>query len=374
MKPVLALAALVLLLPGTSVAQEKGAGEGQAAQSTHDEQAAQEEGEAVEQVEKTEKAGEGSGMPDSVALLTGGSSGSSRKIPFGGFVLLEQQLGSGTFVSDQYARNPYYAWLLSIRPRYFFTDHIFAELRIDLRQELTTSFGTSTTKKRQLMPSDTLLTFKWQNAYTIPVAEISISPYVRLAAPTSYESRYRDLYIAAAAGFDLTRLIGPVYLVYSFRFSKNFHKYTVATVPKDIDKPVAVARSGGAEDLGGAIATGDNNVSFSVFNSIMASFLVSDEWTITLQWAMANGWTYNSFPKDDLSSAYADAGRGQSDAMYGVLDVTYQPWKHVGFSMGISTKQLPKSDDNKHYNFPWWDFRKPAENNSVIYFDVFATY
>ncbi len=313
-------------------------------------------------------------MPDSVALLTGGTAGGERKHAFGGFVLLEQQLGSGTFVKDSQARTPYFGWLLSLRPRYYFTGSLFAEMRLDLQQELTTSYGTKTTKKRQLMPSDTFLTVKYQNVVKIPGVDVGVSPFVRLGAPTSYESQYRNLYLSAAAGFDLTRLIGPVFLTYTFRFNKNFNKYTVATVPKDADRPVIAARSGGAEDLGGYVATGSNNLSFSVYNSLMASVLLSDEWTVTVQWAVANAWTYYAGPDDVFKAPDAKAGRGQRDVMYGVVDVTYQPWANFGFSLGLSTQQPVKTADNKTIRFPFWDIHTPGDNNSVVYFDVFATY
>lgn len=313
-------------------------------------------------------------IPDSVALLTGSTGGGERAHAFGGFVLLEQQLGAGTFVKDSQARTPYFAWLLSLRPRYYFTSHLFAELRLDLQQELTTSYGTTTTRKRQLMPSDTFLTVKYHNVVKIPGVDLGVSPFIRIGAPTSYESQFRNLYLSAAAGFDLSRLIGPVYLTYTFRFNKNFNKYTVATVPKDADRPVMAARSGGAEDLGGSLATGTNNTSFSIYNSLMASVLISDEWTFTLQWALANAWTYYVGPDDIYKAPDAKAGRGQRDVMYGVVDLTYQPWANFGFSLGLSTEQPVKTADNKTIRFPFWDIHTPGDNNSVLYFDVFATY
>lgn len=313
-------------------------------------------------------------MPDSVALLTGGTAGGTRKVPIGGFLLLEQQVGSGNFVKDSQARTPYYAWLLSIRPRYYFTNQLFAELRLDLQQELTTSYVTKTTKKRQLMPSDTYLTVKYQNVVRIPGVGIGVSPFIRLGAPTSLESSYQKLYLSAAAGFDLTRMIGPVYITYTFRFNKNFHKYTVSTVPDDKEYPVIAARRGGVEDLGGYLATGKNNISFSVFNSLMASVIFSDEWTFTLQWAVANAWTYFVAPNDPFKADAAKSGRGQRDVMYGVVDLTYQPFQHFGFSVGLSTQQPVKTADNKTIRFPFWDVHTPGDNNSVIYFDVFATY
>jgi hypothetical protein len=314
-------------------------------------------------------------VPDSVAVLTGGTSGGERKSPFGGLVILEQDLGIGTFVSDANARNPYYGWLLSIRPRYYFTKQLSAELRIDLQQELTNSYGTATTKKRQLMPSDTLLTVRYQNAYKEPYSGIAISPFIRLAAPTSYESAYRDLYIAAAAGFDLTRMLGPVFLDYTFRFNKNFNRYTIATVKSDKDAPIAVARTKGNEELAGnLIASGVNNMSFSVYNSLNATYIINDQWSVSLVFAILNSWTYNSFPKDDLAADAAKGGRGRKDTMYGTVDLSYQPWANVGFSLGLSSIQPPKTEDNKSFRFPFFDFRSEANNFTNIYFDVYATY
>ncbi|NOZ02495.1 MAG: hypothetical protein GXP54_11475, partial [Deltaproteobacteria bacterium] len=288
----------------------------------------------VEKAAATTEQGD-EGIPDSVALLTGSSTGGKRKIPFGGFLLLETQLGSGTFVQGE-SKTPFFAWLLSIRPRYYFTDNIFAELRIDLQQELTTSYATTTTKKRQVMPSDTLLTLKWQNAASYE-RWLMFSPYIRFGAPSSYESHFRDLYLSLAAGFDLSSILGPIVLTYSFRFNKNFNENTVATVDKDELRPVAAVRSGGAEDLGSSIATGINNTSFSIFNSLMMSIMLSDEWTLTAQFAIANAWTYANLPIDNQSGVGATGGRGQKDLMYGVVDLTYQPFQHIGFSLGIST-------------------------------------
>jgi len=310
-------------------------------------------------------------IPESVAILTGGTGAGERKGTFSMLGILEQQLGIGTFVDYEYARTPYYGWLLSLRPRYYITNQLSAELRFDITQELTTSYGTSTTYKRQVMPQDLLLTLRYQDVYKIPVVGIGISPFLRIGAPTSYESRYRNLYLSTALGFDLTKMLGPVYLDYTFRVNKNWNRTTVATVTG----PVAVARFRGAEDLGnGEVATGDNNVEWSIFNSLMATFILNDQWSISLQLAIANAWTYKSYPDDALKADYAKAGRGQRDKTYGTLDVSYQPFEHFGFSAGISSMQPAKTDDNKSFRFPFFDFRSEANNYTQFYLDVFATY
>ncbi len=331
--------------------------------------------EAAEPAVMTATATDGKALPDSVALLTGSATEGQRRSAFGGFVLLEQQLGIGTFVSDSYARNAYYAWLLSLRPRYYFTNRLFLELRIDLQQELTSSYATTTTHKRQIMPSDTLLTLKYQDIYRERYTGIAISPFIRLGAPTSYESTFRDQYLSAAAGFDLTRLFGPVYVDYLFRFNKNFNRYPVATLDVDASRPTAIARTRGNEELGAnLVAAGINNTSFSIYNSLTATYIITDAWSVTLQLALLNAFTYNSYPKDEFAADAAKGGRGQSDTMYGTIDVSYQPFEHVGFSVGVSSVQPPKTANNESFRFPFFDFVSEANNYTYYYLDVYATF
>jgi hypothetical protein len=323
-------------------------------------------------VEKKEKAQDA--IPESVLAMLGSSTGAKRKSPFAISVVLEQVLGIGTFVSDSFARNPYYGYSLVLRPRYYFTDKLFAELQFGISGELTTSNQTSTTYKRQVMPSDLSLTLKYSNAAKIPVINVTFAPFIRLAAPTSYESRYRNLYLSSAAGFNLGGMYGGHFIIdYMFRFNKNWNKTAQPTISGG---QIALSRVRGAEDIGGGevINGDDNNTSFSVYNALTGSFIINEQWSITLQLAIQNSWTYLSIPKDQFASPYAKAGRGQRDKTFGVIDVSYQPWEHFGFSLGLSSAQPAKTADNKSVRFPFFDFSSEGNNYTQIYFDVFMTY
>ncbi len=320
---------------------------------------------------ETKRLDEGA-VPNSVAVLTGGDTGAERAFPLGGLVLLDQSLGVGTFVSDSYARNPYYAILVSLRPKYYFTNQLTLEGRFDFQAELTKSYQSGTNAPRQVMPGDLMFTLRYQNAYRGDyTAGIGISPFLRIAAPTSYESRYRNLYLSLAVGFDLSRMLGEhVFLSYSLRATKNFNRTTTATVTG----PVAVIRSRGNEDLGnGEVATGDPNVEWSVYNSLLGSFIINDQWSISLILAISNSWTYD-VGSAGASSSYAKSGRGQRDKTVGVIDLTYQPWEHFGFSLGLMSVQPAKTEDNSAFRFPFFDFRSMPNNYTNMYFDVYATY
>ena len=311
-------------------------------------------------------------VPESVAMLTGAADQNARKFPLGGLVLLEQELGTGTLVQDKYARNPFYAWWISIRPRYYVTNKFFLELRQDFNWELTNSFGTATTYKRQFMPGDLSLTARYDNAYRIPKAEIGISPYFRIFAPTSYESRYRSLQTTLSLGADISRsFLNKIFLTYTIRASKNFNKYTTATVTG----PVAVTRARGNEDLGnGVVATGDNNVEWGLTNILMGTWSINDQFSLTLMLGIINSWTYKTAGKDALAADSSKGGRGQRDKTLGVVDLSYQPWDHYGFSVGLYSYQPAKTDNNKSFRFPFFDFRSEANNYTYGYLDVYATY
>jgi hypothetical protein len=309
--------------------------------------------------------------------LTGSAPAGITKGRFGGLIVLEQSLGLGTFVADKYARNPYYGLLLSARPRYYINKHMMLELRFDVQTELTSSYTTGTTKKHQFMPSDTYLTFRYSSAYKEPYTGITFSPYIRLAFPSSYESRFRDQYLSMALALDISDMLakGHVYLNYTFRFTKNFNKYTVATVSSNDEYPVAVARAKGNEELtSNLIATGAQNTSFNVLNSLMASWIINDQWSLTMQLGIINSFKYTDFPDDQYTAENAKSGRGRSDWTFGVVDLTYQPWKHYGFSLGVSSYQPAKTADNKSFRFPFFDFSSEANNYTNFYFDVFATF
>ncbi len=313
-------------------------------------------------------------IPESVLAMTGGATTGKRKTPFAISVVLEQQLGIGTFVADKFARNPFYGYSLSLRPRYYFTDKLFAELQFSILGELTQSYQSSNTYKRQVMPSDLFLTLKYSNAYKIPGLGLNLSPYIRLGAPTSYESRYRNLYLSTAAGFNLGRMIGNhFFLDYAFRFNKNFNKTAQPTIS---GASIALARTRGNEDIGGGevINGDDNNISFSVYNALTGSVIINEQWSVTLQLAIQNSWTYLSLPKDQFSSPNAKAGRGQRDRTFGVVDLTYQPWEHWGFSLGLYSTQPAKTADNKSVRFPFFDFSSEGNNYTQMYLDVFMTY
>ena len=314
-------------------------------------------------------------IPDAVTALTGGAKSGSDNERWGGSFSFSQSLGLGTFVADSFARQPYYGWSISLSPRVFlYKKDLWLSAAFSMSGELSQSYSSGNTYPRVFMPSDFFVSLRYK--YQIPVIKVNFQPWVRVGAPTSAESRARNLFLSTGFGFNLNRMFGKhVVLSYGFSFNKNWNGSTNAILPATS----SLVRLNGAEDAGSGQAYGAGSLTteLSIRNSLMASFIINDQWSITLMIAIGNSWSYQgALPSDpdQYTNENAKAGRAQSDSTSGVIDVSYQPWEHVGFSLGIASSQPAFTADNKSLRFPFFDFSSEGNNFTQFYFDVNVTY
>jgi len=326
------------------------------------------EGEAAKQAPAND-------VPDAVTALTGGAKSGADNERWGGSFSFSQSLGLGTFVADSFARQPYYGWSISLSPRVFlYKKDLWLSAAFSMSGELSQSYSSGNTYPRVFMPSDFFVSLRYK--YQIPVIKVNFQPWVRVGAPTSAESRARNLFLSTGFGFNLNRMFGKhVVLSYGFSFNKNWNGSTNAILPATS----SLVRLDGAEDAGSGQAYGAGSLTteLSIRNSLMASFIINDQWSITLMIAIGNSWSYQgALPSDpdQYTNENAKPGRAQSDSTSGVIDVSYQPWEHVGFSLGIASSQPAFTSDNKSLRFPFFDFSSEGNNFTQFYFDVNVTY
>ena len=317
------------------------------------------------------KASGKSDIPDAVKILTGQTTTQAR---FGGSFVFSQGLGLGTFVSNSYARQPYYGWAISMAPRVYLYKNLWLTMSFAMSGELSQSCPSGNTYPRVFMPSDLYLTLKYK--YSIPKIKVNLTPYFRVGAPTSAQSRARDLYLSTGLGFSLSRMFGKhVLLSYAFSYNKNWNGSTNALLPASS----SLIRLNGAEDAGSgqAYADGSLTTEMSIRNRLLASFIITDKWSISLLLAISNSWSYKgSLPTsaDEFTAENAKPGRAQSDSTSGVIDVSYQAWDHVGFSVGLASSQPAFTNDNKSLRFPFFDFVSEGSNFTQFYFDINVNY
>lgn len=286
---------------------------------------------------------------------------------------LESDVGQGTFVANQYARNAYVGWLASIIPAYRPIEPLTLSLVLRVTQELTDS--DSDANAQQLLLDDVIARAGYTTGM-IPVVGIETRVIGSLYLPTSLASQYQTLVagLGVSGLFSKSFFDGHFSLDYLATFRKNFHRYaSPALSVEDGEVPSAYSRAGGAEDLAGDLVSvgGANNVSFLIRNELSATWSpILDKLSFTISYELANSFTYASFEKDELSSPYADDGIGHRDATVGQIVAGYRLDRRFSFAGGIATAATPKSADNQSFRFPFWDFESTADNLTVFFVEA----
>lgn len=296
----------------------------------------------------------------------------ARRAPFAVSAKLESGVGQGSFVADDYARNPYVAWAASFLPAYYPLPKLTLSAFVKVAQEITNS--DIDTERQQFLWYDVQLRARYMPG-TIPLLGIQTLTEARAYLPTSLVSRYETLVVGALARVVLIRDVGPFSIGYSGSFRKNFHRYQTPAVDENSGSPPPLyARAGGAEDLrGSTVAIGSNNVSFAFSNLLFVSYGPLRDLSLTLYYGIANAFTYAHHDKDELSSPYATGGRGQRDTAYGGFEIWYRLNERLSFSAGVFTSATPKTEDNQSFRFPFYDFNSTATNLTLFYLDATVT-
>ncbi|MCA9580636.1 MAG: hypothetical protein KC416_02505 [Myxococcales bacterium] len=290
----------------------------------------------------------------------------------GGFQIspsMTTEVGQGTFVSNEYAANPYWAWNLGISPTYTFENGLRVSANVGLFQELTNSDG-DTSNQRVLLSDVSLNTF--YSVGRIPGIDVGVNVSGGLRFPTSLASQAQTLITSGRVGVGLNRGFGPVFVGYSGAFTKNFHRYESPVVDiEDQDSSLCLARSSDNRTIDGTscFVPGVANTNFSVSNTVFANVTIWESLSAGFAYGIINGFTYASFPKDEFSSPYATEGVGQRDFFFTNLSVNYS-FPHVFASIGIANSANFLDSENDSLRFPFWNFDGAANNLSTIYLSL----
>jgi hypothetical protein len=283
---------------------------------------------------------------------------------------VETGLGQGSFVANPYARNPYFAWGASFVPAYYPIPALTLSVFAKISQEVTDS--ELDTEPQQVLFYDMQLRCRYALGQ-IPKLGIDMFAEARLYLPTSLVSRFETLVIAPLGRFSLIRAFGPVVLGYSFMFRKNLHRKQSPELENEDSIPSGYLRGVRPEDPRGPSQApiGGNNVSFSLSNSFFVSYVPISRLSISLYYGISQAFTYRT-EDDQYTSQYAKE-RGQRDTGFGGLDVWFRLDKRFSFSAGMYTGASPKTDDNRSFRFPFYDFHSTALNLTTFYLDVTVT-
>ncbi len=156
--------------------------------------------------------------------------------------------------------------------------------------------------------SDLWLTFRAPSIYTIPKANISINPSIRLIFPTSLESQYATLYTSLTPGVSFGAPL-PVWgkrikIGYGISFTKNFHRDISPILAPNVN---GTASSEGGNFYDGASGAGLSNfyldptrsttigalnTSYSVSNSFDGSIAFTKKLSLDVLYVLIDSWAY----------------------------------------------------------------------------------
>lgn len=290
----------------------------------------------------------------------------------------EVEMGSGTFIIDEASRNEYIAWNGLLMPGYRFADRTRIAASIGIAQELTQNDADS--KPHQLLLSDIRLSvsrpiYTWESSKTQLVGEIGA------VAPTSLRSQFEGLYTGVDARLQIRQPVGDFFFAFRTAFRKNFHHYTTPILSEDdlaADQEnglrTELAREGGNERVSAGIAVGlQNNVSHTWSNQLLAAYSFSEQLSLSLMYQLAHGWTYESYPNDELTAAGAQAGSRRGDASAADISLAYEALDNLEIAGGVRTLTSPRTADDKAIRFPFYEFSNAELNLSVFYLSATVT-
>lgn len=315
------------------------------------------------------------------AALTGGAAKAWSVI-----ASLYTNLGVGTFVANQHARNPYVGQTLMVEPAYVVRFAPSFAVRLSARQFLDWEFTKADNNSgRQFNYTDTLLGGS-ALLYKIPTAEVMLWGAFRMPVPISRQSQAATLITAvqpsvgASRSFDFAVTDAwhmSLNVRYDFGMRKNFHRSTVPGFANSNDPskntsgavglaPTVLARSDDPV-IDGTLFRGGANTDFSMFNSAQVAFTPHELVTLSLWLQITNGFRYPISGPDEFVAGNARAGAGRVDEMRTNIDVTFNVLPYFFVSTGVFTVQPPFTPDNRSLNNPVINTDSAASNLSQFY-------
>ena len=296
--------------------------------------------------------------------------------PFSASVLAEVSLGAGTFTPGP-AKRPYMNLLTRVSGAYTFESlGLSLGLSFSVNVNALENADSSNTVPHQVKPGDLRLEADIEGLLTDAPLGLEVSPRLALILPTSLESIHVGKVLGVHAGVALS--IEPLdwlYLDMRTSFTKNFNLSTHAILEAERFDLAPLSRAGGAEAIAeGRVATAGGLTSWFCVWGMGVAFTPVKDLEILIDFEMLHLFSYDRIPLDQYSSPYADAGRGQSDLMYGTIEVSYGLLEGLRLALGTLVEQEPLSADNTSPRFPWWDTTNQSANRQVFYLDVIGSF
>ena len=284
-------------------------------------------------------------------------------VPWRGSVL-EYRNAFGIRNLDPYAdltHNPYYVMALSLRPRWWFGEHLNVYARLDVARELTEP--DDTTYANETVLHDLYLGVGAKQLYTIPEVEIHVSADLRLTIPTSKASRFRTLVLGVGPGVALTRSFdfeeyGELTFGYRPRFTINFHSSTTSQRDTALIPTCLSCEQ--------HFNTGRRNSAYRLWNGVDVGYTFLERFGVSVSYAHVTDWLY------PLSGDPPGADDGIPDG--GAEGVTQEDPPTVRFSSAFGFEVSVTPIDMLEIGIGWETLSPQLSDGSTYYNPIYNRY
>lgn len=273
------------------------------------------------------------------------------QLPYrGSLAIYEHSTRLWAFSDEELTYNPYYVHSLSLRPRWYFSDHVWGRLQLDMEQELTDADDTTTA--HELRVTGTALDFNYSELELAP--NLMAAGRVTFGFPTDKISQLRSMYLSTglrgALAYKIPSVAKGLTLGVAGAFTKYFNRYA------DGDVDVLQYCTGSRGTAEQCTATGVMNPNFRLVWEASAVFQAMDNLAITGTFLIYNTWAYD-VPDSSVRtlSGTTDVARSGDDTRLRALnrftlDVSYDFTKFFGVSVGTDTYTGQLADDATYRN------------------------
>ena len=248
-------------------------------------------------------------------------------------------------------------------------------------QALTPGGGPGGTRPYEGRIQDIELEASHEDGFEIGETGISISPSFGADLPLSTASRTQTMLTSLSAGASISKsFFESLALSFSLGGSRTFHQYTSPIIDEeevqDDEFTSRLFRPDGTEDIGGGrFAHSSINNQWGLSTGVGAMVMFSPKIMMMAQYSINNSWTYDVVDRDDeFSSEYQCENRCASQMSMGMIMLNYTLSENLMVMGGVTTTQRPKTADNKTFNFPFYNFDRPAANNSMFSIGISGSY
>jgi hypothetical protein len=313
-------------------------------------------------------------------------------------LVIDQSLGEGAFVKDDFARTPYYGYAFDLKGTY---EIVPKYLKVGLRflgdQQLTVTNKDFGTRPREFQFRDIVMSASASELYLDQqYTGIKVTGGVDGYLPTSKLSRDQEMAFATRIRGGLSREfkdVGPGTLTLSYGIGL---RYNFSPTNRELSADEAASKVGSCRSINrtetGNCLTSWANPRWSMGNDFSVGYDFLEKWSVSLGLQIVHSFSsrlnesktnevvagQNGVPIEVGHSNFANPDQSNfSTLTVGSIELGYAVNDYVSLAFGLSTTQNPyiqSGSNSSALRFPWWDFSSESNNLSTFYLDLGLSY